>query len=337
MASDSTGADRRQISERAWLALAAGLGLAIGLFLLWRSRGQTFYADEWAFYVRAAGFNRDQLLSPHLGNLIVGTVLLYKAVLGIGGAESHLPLRIVWAILDLVCAGLFFALMRTRVGNFAAFVPAVLLTLFGSAWEFFGGSLGITATLCVAGGLAALLALERRTLFGDVLACLALLLSLSALSAGIAFLAGAVAMVLIYPDRWRRIWVVAIPIVLYAAWSLWARKYGTSGVTAQTIASAPASVVASVASASSALFGAFRVPGPAEPGITDLIIFANESTGSLIGAVLVVVVIWRLRERGFASRLVPFLVMPLVYWGSLALVSPARDPARAATSMPRRS
>jgi hypothetical protein len=327
MASDSTGADRRQISERTWLLLVAGAGLAIALFLLWKSRSQTFYADEWAFYVRAAGFNSEQLLSPHLGNLIVGTVLLYKVVLGIGGAEDHLALSVIWVVLDLACAGLFFALMRTRVGNFAAFVPAVLLTLFGSAWEFFGGSLGITAMLCVGGGLGALLALERRALVGDVFACLLLLLSLSALSTGIAFLAGAVAMVLIYPDRWRRIWVVAIPLILYAGWSLWARKYGASGVTAQTIGSAPAAVVASLASASSALFGAFRVPGAAEPGTTGLIIFANESTGTLIGAVLVVVAIWRLRERGFALRLVPFLAMPLIYWGTLALVSPARDPS----------
>jgi hypothetical protein len=327
MAGESSEPDRHQASERVWLIATAGLGLAVLLFLLLRTRGQTFYADEWAFYVRAAGFDRERLLSPHLGNLIFGTVVVYKAVLGIGGAESHTPLRVLWACLDLVCAGLVFALLRTRVGNFAALAPAVLLSVFGVAWEFFGGSLGITAMLCVGSGLGALLAIEYCRRWADALACLLLMISLSTLSTGIAFAAGASALLLISPDRWRRIWVVAIPLALYAAWSLWARKYGGSDITAETLANAPASMVASLASVSAALFGAFRLPGAPEPGASNLAIFANESTGTLIGAVLAGVVIWRLATRRFDLRLIPFFAMLLAYWGSLALVSPAREPS----------
>ncbi|HEX3324646.1 MAG TPA: hypothetical protein VHR65_05890 [Solirubrobacterales bacterium] len=326
MAGDSTGGDRRPFGKRAWLAAAAALCLAIALFLVWQTRAQTFYADEWAFYVRAAGFDRERLLSPHLGNLIFGTVIVYKAVLSLTGASSHLSLRLLWVCLDITCAGLFFALMRTRVGNFAALVPTILLTVFGAAWEFFGGSLGITAMLCVAAGLGALLAIDRRARWADGLACLLLMVSLSTLSTGLAFAAGAAALLLIQPDRWRRIWVAAIPILLYAAWALWARKYGESGITVQTLASVPAAIVASLASVSAALFGAFRLPGVPEPGASNLVIFANESAGTLIGAVLAGSVIWKLSRRSFEPRLIPPFAMLLVYWGSLALVSPPRDP-----------
>jgi len=327
MAGQSSGADRPQAGERVWLIAAGALGIGVAIFLFWRTRGQTFYADEWSFYVRAAGFDSERLLSPHLGNLIAGTVLAYKAVLGIAGAESHAPLRLLWICLDIACAGLLFALLRTRVGNFAALVPALLLSLFGAAWEFFGSSLGITAMLCVGSGLGALLAIEAQRRWADVLACLLLILSLSSLSTGIAFMVGAASLLLISPDRRRRIWIAAIPVALYFAWSLWARKYGGSDITPETLANAPASVIASLASASASLFGAFRLPGPLEPEASSLVIFANEGAGTLIGAVLVGVVIWRLATRPFVLRLVPPFAMLLTYWGSLALVSPAREPS----------
>src|SRR5215217_5326864 len=106
MAGQWSGADLPEAGERVWLIAAGALGSAVALFLFWRTRDQTFYADEWSFYVRAGGLDSERLLSPHLGNLIVGTVLAYKAVLGIGGAEDHTPLRLFWICLDLICAGL---------------------------------------------------------------------------------------------------------------------------------------------------------------------------------------------------------------------------------------
>src|SRR4051812_16640073 len=60
------------------LALWAGGLIAIAAFLLWATRGQTFYADEWAFFVRSPGLDAGRLLEPHQGNLVLSTVLLYK-------------------------------------------------------------------------------------------------------------------------------------------------------------------------------------------------------------------------------------------------------------------
>jgi hypothetical protein len=159
-----------------------------------------------------------------------------------------------------------------------------------------------------------------------VLACLLLAASLASLSTGLAFLAGAAAMLLVTPEWRRRVFVVAIPLLLYAAWTLWARKYNSSGFTIETIASTPASILGSLASASSAMFGAFRFPGPGEEGVSKLVTAVNEEPGFLLGGLLIIALVWRIKTTGFKTRVAVPLTMLLVYWLSLALVSPARIP-----------
>jgi hypothetical protein len=80
----------------------------------------------------------------------------------------------------------------------------------------------------VACGIAALMALEREDLKGDVAACALLCLGVLTYSVALAFVAGAGIAILLSRDRWRRLWVVAIPIVLYGAWSIWAARYSNS-------------------------------------------------------------------------------------------------------------
>ena len=48
--------------------------LLVALFLLWETRGQTFYADEWSFFIRSAGFDAERMLEPHQGNMVLSTV-----------------------------------------------------------------------------------------------------------------------------------------------------------------------------------------------------------------------------------------------------------------------
>jgi hypothetical protein len=299
----------------------------VAAFLIWATRGQTFYADEWFFFVHAAGSTPRRLLEPDQGNLVFGAVLVYKATLSIAGAGDHLGLRIVWVALDLICAGLFFALLRSRVGNFAAAVPALVLTLFGASWEMFGGPLGINVLTSVAFGLGALLALERRGATADAAACALLLASVFSHSTGLAFAAWTAAVILARDDRRQRIWVVVLPLVLYAAWTIWARQFGQSEITLQTLASAPAAVVSLLASSASSMFGAFRYPGPQEAAVMDLVTSVNEEPGLLLGGLLIVAIALRLRRFPADWRFAPPLAALAVYWASIALVSPARDPA----------
>jgi hypothetical protein len=300
--------------------------VAVAVFLLWQTRGQTLYADEWFFFTHAAGFEPSWLLEPDQGNMVFGATLVYKLTLTIFGAHSHLALRLVWIGLDLLCAALFFALMRKRVGDFAAYVPALVLSVFGAAWEMLGGSLGINVLTSLAAGLAALLALERDTRRGDVLGCLLLTFAVIAHSTGLAILAGVITAVLVRTDRWRRIWIVAVPLLLYGAWWIWARKFGQSSITLETLSSAPAALVSLFASGVASMAGAFRYPGAQEPGVPDLVIIVNREPGLPLGAVLVVAIGWRLSRLRFDWRFLPPFVTALVYWASIALVSPVREP-----------
>jgi hypothetical protein len=295
-------------------------------FLLWQTRGQTLYADEWFFFVHAAGFQPGNLLAPDQGNMVFGATLVYKATLTVAGAGDHLALRLVWIGLDLLCSALFFALMRKRVGDFAAYVPALVLAVFGSAWEMFSGSLGINVMTSLAAGLAALLAFERDNRRADALGCLLLTFSVVSHSTGLAILAGVIAAVPTRPDRWRRIWIVAIPLVLYAAWWIWARKFGQSSITLETLSNAPAGLIALFASGVASMAGAFRYPGPQEPGVPDLVIIVNQEPGLLLGALLAGAVGWRLKRLRLEWRFLPPFVTIVAYWASIALVSPAREP-----------
>jgi hypothetical protein len=307
-------------------ALLAAPFVAVVAYLLWETREQTFYADEWFFFSHAAGWDPGWLARPDQGNLVAGATLVYKLTLAIGGAENHLYLRLVWIALDLICAGLFFLLMRRRVGLLAAYVPALVLVVFGASWEMFGGSLGINVLTSVAAGLGAVLALERGSRRADAFACLLLTFSVVAHSTGLAILAGVITAVLIRSDRWRRVWIVAIPLVLYGTWWIWARKFGESSVNLETIASAPATAVALFASATASMAGAFRLPGPHDPSTPEVVILVNQQPGLLLGALLAVAVGWRLRSIQLEWRLLPPVVALLAYWASLALVSPAREP-----------
>lgn len=300
--------------------------LAVVAFLLWQTRGQTLYADEWFFFVHAAGFGPGHLLTPDQGNLVFGATLVYKLTLTIFGAGSHLPLRLVWIALDLLCSAFLYLLLRKRVGELTAYVPALVLAVFGSAWEMFSGSLGINVLTSVAAGLAALLMLERDSRRGDVLGCLLLTFSVMSHSTGLSILAGVIVAVLLRGDRLLRVWIVAIPVVLYAAWWLWARKFGQSSITLETVSSTPAALVSLFAAAISSMTGAFRYPGPGEPGVPNVVIIVNETPGLLLGALLLGVVGWRLSRLRFETRFVPPLVTLVVYWATLALVSPARVP-----------
>jgi hypothetical protein len=70
-----------------------------------------------------------------------------------------------------------------------------------------------------------LLALERRDNAGRVLACFLLALSIASSSVGLPFAGAALVELLLRPagawrssERWRNLWVVALPLMLYAIW-----------------------------------------------------------------------------------------------------------------------
>ncbi|MEI7626528.1 MAG: hypothetical protein WCK06_10335, partial [Actinomycetota bacterium] len=72
----------------------------------------------------------------------------------------------------------------------------------------------------VAFGVWALVALERNSVRGDLLACLCLIGALASSGAGAPFVLGALVIVACDDRRLRRAWVVVVPLLLFAIWHL---------------------------------------------------------------------------------------------------------------------
>jgi hypothetical protein len=305
------------------LVLGFAVVAAAGL-IFWETRGQALYADEFGILVRYRGIDPGVLLQPQAGNLFVVGILIYKAIFAVFGAESYLPIRVLHIVLASTCAVLFFWLARRRVGDWLALAPTVVLLFLGSASEILATPFGSLGLVSIAFGLAMFLALERGDRFGDGLAALMLTVSLAAYSIGAAFAVAAFVEVLTRDAERRekvRSWaLLAIPLVLYAIWRLWAGKYGNSNFSLGNLGELPSSMFTSFAAAVGAITGLYR---DTNAGGAFTLAWARPAAAGL--AVLVVL---RLR-RGppVDRRFWVMLAALLAFWALVALnLGPQRAP-----------
>ena len=201
-----------------WVLLAAAM-VAAATLILYLNRGTVFFADEFDRFASTPMRSVGEAFESHVGHLTATSNLMFEAMLGVFGAE-YVAFRVLGVLVVLLSAGLFYALVRSRIGALPALAPTVLLLFLGSSWEMVVIPFGFNVVFSTAAGLAALLALERGDRLGDALACGALLVSVATFSIGLAFTAGVAISVLLRPDRRRRAWVFLVPALLYAAWWL---------------------------------------------------------------------------------------------------------------------
>lgn len=307
----------------AFCVLAVSYAVAATLILTW-GEGQTFVNDEWNYLVSVRGFSLETLLHPQNGHLILVPLLIYKALFATAGASSHVPYQLLTVVLHLTVATLFLALVRSRLSLPVAVALTVLVVFFGAGWDTVMGAYEIPNLTGMATGLAMLLALERRSPAGDLTACVLLGLCLASFSVGIAFTLGALfAIWLGGRAQWRRAWVVLVPALLYAAWFLWARKFGQSEVTAEAVSSLFSGMADQLAALCAAITGLFRAPGNAELG--DLIQIRPE-WGYPLAVLLGGIVALHVRR---APRSIRFWVVAGTLVAYLALVAAGLSPARA--------
>ncbi len=253
----------RRVGEMrvAYAVLALAFALAAVLILAWGT-GQTFINDEWNYLVVYRGFALETLFAPQNGHLIILPRLIYKGMFATFGTTSHVPYQAVSVVFHLIVAAIFFQLVRTRVQLAVAVALTVLVALFGVCWDTLVGGYELPNLTGMAGGLGMLLALQRRTRGGDIAACLLLAASLASFSVGIAFGLGALVSIWLGGrSQWRRVWVVLVPAALYVAWFIWARKFGQTEVTAESISALFSGAADQMAAITAAITGLFRVPG----------------------------------------------------------------------------
>jgi hypothetical protein len=293
----------------------AVLGLAMALaaaLTLWWLRGTTFAIDELGYLVARRGWEASTLLEPHNGHLILTHLLVFKATVEVFGAGSHLPFTLLSLAAQLGVGALVFELVRRRLGPLVALIPAVLVLFFGAGWEVMMNPAGLSNQLALIAGLGMLLSLERGDRRGDVGACLLLAFALSSHTLGLAFAAGAIAEILVgggLAGR-RRLWLVAAPAGLYAAWALWALRFDQTETSGHAIGSLGSGVYDQLEAIAVSIAGIFRHGG--DPDLVTQLVTVDAGRGTALALVLIAAVVLRARAMPPPSART---------WGMLAVVS----------------
>jgi hypothetical protein len=292
--------------RNARILLGLGLAASGALLLAWQSH-LTFLIDDWELLLSRRGFNAHVLFNPHANHLMVGPVLVYKAIQATIGMDSIVPYAVAAIVCFLASVLLLFIYLSRRVGNWIALAAVLPILFMGTAYEDLLTAFQINYFGSVAFGIGALLAIERRDRRGDVIACVLLLASLAFAEIALAFAAGVLVAIVIQRGPLRRCWVIAIPAVLYAVWYA-VYETGPSFLSLQNVALSPAYVVDGFASSLGSLLG-FGTPT----------YFGGEGGlpwgRPLLVAAIVAGTFWLLRPRAPSRVAVVIpLAVGLVFW-----------------------
>jgi hypothetical protein len=267
--------------------------LADTALLLYMGRGLSFFYDDWDFVTHDYGGGLHSLLAAHGGNISVFPAAVYKVLFHLVGLNHYAAYRLAVISLHLLSAGLIFVLAARRVSRAPALLATGLILFLGAAWEDLLWAFQVGYLLSIAGGLAALVLIERDGRRTDIAALLCLIVAAGSSSLGIAIMIG-VGVELAWRRQWRRAWTVVIPAALYLLWYL---GYGESQITNNGLVNAPGFSEDLAGSAFGALVGrALEWGRPL----------------ALLGAA---VVLWRLARRAPVSpRLASLLATGISLW-----------------------
>jgi hypothetical protein len=208
------------------LAVVGLAMVAAAVLLAHESRGEWFGTDDLGYGVRLSTepLSHALLHPPPDKYLIAFPLLVYKALFETFGMGSYLPYRVTGILLVLLSAGLLFALLRRWLPDRYAIPPTLLMLFFGAGSEVVVNPVRMPSQIALAAGLGMMLALERRNRRGDLAAMVLVAISLASHPVGIAFAAAGVVMIVLSSwDGWKRLWVIVLPGVLFAAWWLFIR------------------------------------------------------------------------------------------------------------------
>jgi hypothetical protein len=289
------------VTRRSRLA-AAALGVvlaAAAVVLLVTGRNTSFQYDEWDIVLDRMGWNPNSLLHAHNEHLIAVPVLLWKLVLEVAGLGGYGALRVLQVVVLVALAAAVFAYARRRVGDVVGVAAAGLTILIGTSYWNLIWPFQLGFDLALLAGVGVLLCLDRGSRRSDVAACALLCVALGSASLGISLLLLVLIEVLWRADRWRRIWIVVVPAVLYGAWLL---KYGTSGNgELYNIPEIPRWIYEAAQTAAAAIFT------------------TSTGYGAILVAALVFLVGRRLALPGpIPPRLVGLVAAPLSFWALTA-------------------
>ena len=293
---------------------------AAATWLLLAGRDLTFHGDEIFYYanlvtrkdVTSQLFGIEYLFAPHNGHLVLLGRIVYEALFAVAGTD-YAVFRVAEVLGVLACAGLFFALAIRRTSPLIALALSILLCFFGYANETLMWPFDLHTVYAAALGLGALLALEREDRAGDVAACALLVLSVLMVEVGLAFAVGAAVLVLLRPDRRRRLWIFLVPLALYVAWWLWARQFDQSDVLFTNIRLVPSELINAFAAVVGCILGVNPTGAEARPEVVGITPAAMVAAGFALAGLA-----YRVRQGNVPPTLWAFLATVVAYWLTMA-------------------
>jgi hypothetical protein len=321
----------RRLDEGALAWVLLGIAMCIStVWLMIAGKDLTFSGDDIFYYARLVDFDGvvatsggvEYFFAPHNGHLQILGKLIYRGLFLTVGAD-YTVFRAMEIVAVLASVLFFFLLAKRRVRPYAALIPSVLLLFFGAAegsylWPFNVHTIGALAF-----GLAALLTLERNDRRGDIATCALLILSIATVEVGLAFAIGVGVWMLLREDRWRRAWVFALPLALFAIWWLWARKFGQSEVELVNLKLIPANFTSALAAVLGAIFGL----NPSGPGV-DPNVTGVTPWGAVLGGFAVVGLVYRIKRGNVPAGLWIPLAVLAVYWTMITIANRPPDSTR---------
>jgi hypothetical protein len=312
-----------------WAVLAAAMA-ASAVYLMVLGRHFTFAVDDAYYYagyvahgtVPEIGHGAEYFFAPHNSHFQLGGKLTYEVLFDVFGVE-YWAFRAVEVAGILIAVGLLYVLARRRVGPVMALAPCILLLFYGYAWEPLLWAFDLHTTYALVFGLAALIAVERGDRRGDIAAFLFLLLSISMIELGLAFAIAVGVSVLTRDERARRVWIFLVPLILYAIWWIWARKFDQPGATLTNVHLIPIDFTNALAAITGSVFGLNPTGAEVSPYTTTV-----TTWGTVIAAIAVAALILRIRRGGVPRSLWLFLTVLLVYWLTITLGGRPPDSSR---------
>ncbi len=302
--------------ERRTAVTLGALLILAGAWLMYESRGTTLWFDDWIWALEYRDNSLDGLIGPHNGHPTLVPVLVYRLLFATVGIDQSAPYRAVGIAGHLLVVAVLFVYTLRRAGAGLALLAAVLILFFGPGWQNIVWGLQIGWLTSVAGGLGALMMLDRRDRTGDVAACALILVTIAASGPGIAIAAGLVVEVVLTRGL-RRSWIALAPFGVFAVWWL---AYQDSGAVRHAVTLAPGFVADSASATLSALAG---LSGPL---ITEE--SASLGWGRPLAVAAVALILWRLwRVERVPTRVLTLLAVLGAFWFLTALQRAGIGPA----------
>jgi hypothetical protein len=248
-------ASRLRAAPRDWnllgvVALGAMLVIA-AIWLMYETRGTTLWFDEWQWALEYRDNTLHGFIAPHNGHPTLVPVAIYRLLFATVGIDRSAPYRAVGIAGHLLVVALLYRYALRRVGVAPALLAAGVILFLGPGWQNILWGLQIGWAISVAAGLGALIALDRRDRFGDVGACVLLLIAVASSGPGIAVAIGLL-VELVRGRGLRAAWIAVVPLGLFAVWWL---AYQDTGAVRHEWGGAPGFALDSAAATLSAIVG----------------------------------------------------------------------------------